>query len=138
MKAANEKIVELDPENLEAWLALGDIHASKGEAAKATAAFDRVVQLDPDNAYKTFYNIGVLIENKDEPSEAEERRAVQAFRKAVEIKPDYVPAHLHLAYALLRQGDLTGARASFEQVLSLDPNARDAEQIRAMVSGLPQ
>ena len=36
----------------------------------------------------------------------QDRRATQA----VEIKPDYVPAHRHLAYALLRQGDLKGAR----------------------------
>jgi tetratricopeptide (TPR) repeat protein len=136
--AANEKIVAMEPGNLEAWLALGDFYASKGDQTKATEAFDRVVELDPDNAYKTFYNIGVLIENKDDPSEAEERRAVEAFRKAVQIKPDYVPAHRHLAYALLRQGDLKGARQSFEQVLSLDPDARDAEQIRSMVSGLPQ
>lgn len=136
--AANEKIVSLDAGNLEAWLALGDFYASKGDDAKAAEAFARVVELDPDDAYKTFYNIGVLIESKDEPSEAEERRAVEAFRKAVEIKPDYVPAHRHLAYALLRQGDLKGARLSFEQVLALEPDAKDADQIRAMVSGLPQ
>ena len=136
--AANEKIVALDATNLEAWLALGDFYASKGDNAKATAAFNKVVELDPDNAYKTFYNIGVLIENKEEPSEAEERRAVEAFRKAVEIKPDYVPAHRHLAYALLRQGDLKGARVSFEQVLVLEPDAKDADEIRAMVRSFPQ
>ena len=136
--AANEKIVTLDPGAVEAWLALGDFYASKGDDAKASEAFGRVVELDPGNAYKTFYNIGVLIENKDDPSAAEERRAVEAFRKAVEIKPDYVSAHRHLAYALLRQGDLKGARHSFEQVLALEPDAKDAEQIRAMVSGLPQ
>ena len=63
---------------------------------------------------------------------------MEAYRKAIEIKPDYVQAHLRLAYALLRQSDFAGARQSFEQVLALEPDSKDAEQIRAMVSGLPQ
>jgi tetratricopeptide (TPR) repeat protein len=135
---ANESIVQIEPDNIDAWLSLGSLYADRGDMQKSEAAFTRVVELNPEGAYKTFFNIGVLIENKSNPTAAEERRALEAFRKATEIKPDYALAHRHLAYALLRSGDLTGARKEFEKFLELEPDARDAGDIRNLVSALPQ
>jgi tetratricopeptide (TPR) repeat protein len=135
---ANESIVRIDPENLDGWLALGSLYADQGDMEKSEQAFTRVVEINPAGAYKTFFNIGVLIENKSNPTPAEERRALEAFRKAAEIKPDYALAHRHLAYALLRSGDLAGARKEFEKFLELEPGAKDAGDIRNLVSALPQ
>lgn len=136
--AANESIVALEPDNVEAWLVLGGLYAEKGLNEKSEQAFTRVVELDPTNAYKTFFNIGVLIENRPNASEAEERRALEAFRKAVEIKPDYAKGHRHLAYAMLRSGDLKGARAELQRYLELEPNAADASDVQALVTSLPK
>jgi tetratricopeptide (TPR) repeat protein len=135
---ANEAIVRIEPGNTEAWLALGGLYAEAGQTEKSQEAFTRVAEIDPDNAYETFFNIGVLIENKPDPTPAEEKRALEAFRKSVEIKPDFAKGHLRLAYAQLRSGDLPGARGSFERYLELAPDAPDSGEVRSMVSALPQ
>jgi tetratricopeptide (TPR) repeat protein len=135
---ANESIVELEPENSEAWLVLGSLYAENGQPEKSQEAFTKVAEIDPKNAYETFFNIGVLIENKPDPTPAEERRALEAFQKSVEIKPDFAKGHLRLAYAQLRGGDLAGARGSFERYLELEPDASDSGEVRSMVSALPQ
>ncbi len=48
--------------------------------------------------------------------------AVREFRKAVEAKPDSVPAHINLGAALTQTGDLKGAATQFEEIVRVDPN----------------
>ncbi len=134
--AANEAIVARVPEKAEAWAALGDLYSRKGRPDRAEQAYRKVVEIDPKNAYKTFFNIGVLIESRSRLTDEDNRKAIEAFRKAIEIEPAYAPAHRHLAYALLRAGDLEGAKGEFSSYLRLAPDAADAAEIRAMLESL--
>lgn len=134
---AYEAIARLQPANVEAWMSLGDLYHETGQPQKSSEAYLKVAELDPKNAYKTFFNIGALIENHEDITEADNRKAIEAFRKAIEIKPDYAVAHKHLAYALLRQGDMNGAKRSFERYLELAPRAPDAAEIRGVIKSLP-
>ena len=47
--------------------------------------------------------------------------AVEQFKHALKIKPDYVDAHYNLGYALSRQGNLAGGIHQFAETLRLDP-----------------
>jgi Flp pilus assembly protein TadD len=80
----------------------------------------------------------VLTESKDVLTDVDNKRAVEAFRKAVEIKPDYAEAWRRLAFASLRTGDLAGARNGLEQYIALSPEAPDAAQVKAMLNSLPK
>ncbi len=133
---ADEAITRIQPDNAEAWVALGSLYAQKGEHDKSEQAFRKVVELDPAKAYQTFYNIGVVIANKPDLGEAENRKAMEAFRKAVELKSDYAAAHRELAFALLRANDRAGALTELEQYLKLDPSAADAADVRATIKSL--
>ncbi len=135
--AAYEAIVAVKPDDPESWLALGDLYNRAGMPDKASAAFERVTELDPANAYKTFFNIGALIENRPNLTAADNRKAIEAFRKSVEINPQYGAGWRHLAYSQLRAGDLAGARFSFERYLEVDPKAKDAQEIRDTIKSLP-
>lgn len=135
---AYEAMTAADPGDVEAWVALGGLYAGEGLMEQSEAAYRKVVELDPTNAYQTFFNIGVLTENKDVLTDEDNRRAVEAFRKAVEIKPDYAEAWRRLAFASLRTGDLSGTRAGLERYLELAPDAPDAAQVKAMLGGLPK
>jgi tetratricopeptide (TPR) repeat protein len=135
--AANEAIVAAHPENAHAWIALGDLYSRAGKAEKSEAAFRKVVDLDPANAYQTFFNIGVVLTNKPNASQAEMKKAVEAFRKSVELKPSYGPANKQLVYSLLNVGEMDQARAAIEAFLKVDPDSADAKELAALLSGLP-
>jgi tetratricopeptide (TPR) repeat protein len=134
--AAYEALTEVDPQNSDGWLALGDLYAAAGELGKSEQAYQRVVELAPADAHQIFFNIGALTINKPNRSEAETRKAINAFRKAIEIKPDYLQAHQQLAYALLGVGDRSGARVALERYVELAPDAPDAQQMRSMIATL--
>ena len=136
--AAYEAMTVADDGDVEAWVALGGLYAEQDMLDKSEAAYRKVVALDPSNAYRTFFNIGVLTENKKVLTDVDNKRAVEAFRKAVEIKPDYAEAWRRLAFASLRTGDLVGARNGLEQYITLSPDAPDAAQVKAMLSSLPK
>jgi Flp pilus assembly protein TadD len=134
--AAYEALTEADQEDSDAWMALGDLYAGSGELGKSEQAYQRVVELEPSDAHQIFFNIGALIINKPNRSESETRKAITAFRKAVELKPDYAQAHKQLAFALLGVGDRQGARVALEQYVKLAPKASDAAQMQGIIQTL--
>lgn len=135
--AANEAVLEVDPKNGKAWLSLAGLYAKKGQADKSEAAFRQVAELDPASAYQTFYNIGALIMNKPSPTPAETRKAIDAFHRAIELKPDYAPAHKQLAFALLNAGELDQARTAIEKFLAIDATSAQAKELSGILAGLP-
>jgi Flp pilus assembly protein TadD len=131
-----EAVVAIAPNDTEAWMSLGDLYAAAGDAAKSEQAYQRVIELEPANAHQIFFNLGALVINKPDRTDAETRKAIAAFRKAIELKPDYAQAHKQLAFALLGVGDRAGAKAALERYVEVAPDAPDAAQMRAMINTL--
>ena len=134
--ALNEKVLEKKPDNTEVLVALADLYNRKKQPKKAEEMLNRVVALDPKNAYRTFYNLGVVILNREDSSDADNRKAAEAFRKSIELKDSYALAHRDLGFALLRIGDLPGARKELQRYVDLDPRARDAGEIKDTIKSL--
>ena len=134
--ALNEKVLVSKPGNTEVLVALADLYNRKKEPKKAEAVLNKVVELDPANAHRTFYNLGVVIENRDDATESDHRKAIEAFRKAIDLKPNYAIAHRDLGFALLRTGDLMAASKELQKYVDLEPRAKDAAEIRATVKSL--
>jgi tetratricopeptide (TPR) repeat protein len=134
---AYQALVEADPKNNQAWMALGGLYAKRGERDKSEQAYRKVSELDPANAHKTFYNIGVLIEKKPDLTDEDTRRAIEAYRKSIEVKPDYAPAHRSLGYALIRLGEVGEAKKELARYVELEPRAKDAAEVKSIVAGLP-
>jgi len=136
--ALNEKVLATKPDNTEVLVSLADLYNRKKQPKKAEEMLNRVVALDPKNAHRTFYNLGVVIENRDDATSDDHRKAIEAFRKAVSLKPDYAIAHRDLGFALLRTGDMLEARKELQKYVDLDPRARDAAEVQATVKSLAQ
>ena len=133
---AYQALVEVDPKNNQAWMALGGLYAKRGEREKSEQAYRKVSELDPANAHKTFYNIGVLIEKKPDLTEEDTKQAIEAYRKAIEVKADYAPAHRSLGYALIRLGEVAEAKKELSRYVELEPKAKDAAEVKAILAGL--
>ncbi len=134
--AAYETVVAVDPGDTDAWLSLANLYNSTGQTAKSEQAFQRVSELEPDDAHQIFFNLGALIINNTDRSDADTQKAILAFRRAVELKPDYAAAHKELALALLGIGDRAGARDNLSTYVALVPDAPDAPSMQALINSL--
>src|SRR4029453_5339596 len=67
-----------------------------------------------DNRAVTEHNLGSALQSEGRLDEA-----VEKYRKAIGIKPDYVPASSNLGAALLARGDVAGAIATYQRALTI-------------------
>ena len=134
--ALSEKVIAAKPDNTEVLVSLAMLYNRNKQPKKAEEVLNRVVALDPANAHRTFYNVGVVIENNDDATEADHRKAIDAFKKAIDLKPDYAIAYRDLGLALLRTGDLMAARKPLQKYVELEPTAKDTPEIKATIKSL--
>ena len=70
----------------------------------------------------TEHNLGAALQN-----DGHLQRAIDHYRRAADIQPDYAPAQNNLGTALMAQGDLAGAVTSYERALALEPEYANAQ-----------
>ncbi len=107
------------PRDALAWVALGDALAAKPgfeNFVAAARAYGSLIDLDGDFAQKRraaggfLESLAARIEQSDPELAATVLEvAVDAYRQALERRPDQPSSHRLLAFALARQGDLKGA-----------------------------
>ncbi len=131
--AAYTEVTTINPDHGAAWAALGSLYADAGNLDQSEQAFQKVVEIDPERAHQTYFNIGALILKRPNRSAADKERAIEAFRKALDIKPDYARAALELSFALLGTGDKDGARSVLEACLRANPDGPEAPQVKGLL-----
>ena len=134
-----EKVLELDPENVEVMVELASLYGEEGEIRKALDLLDQALAIDPEHA-AAHYNVGVcylmVLINELDASEIWEEKtddeecfelATIAFQRALEIEPDLYEAHNNLGtlYALRNEDDQ--AREHWELSLQLNPDQPDIQ-----------
>lgn len=134
--AAYERVTEIDPENGEAWLELGQMHDDAGNSGAAAKAYAKVVEINPDGAHQTYYNLGASIVKRGNSSADDQKRAAEAFRQALELKPDYARAAQELAIVLLGMGDKNGARETLEAFVKRNPKSPEAPRMQALIASM--
>ncbi len=111
------KAIEIDPQFVVAQFALGAVHQSLGNRWKAAAQFRASTQLDP--AYPEPYKaLGDLFLTA--PRRLFDQ-ALEAYAKAIEIRPFYADAHVGLGDAKAAKGDVDGAVAAYQKALYFNP-----------------
>lgn len=143
--------LEVAPENVELWNALGFSLFQQGMSQAAVEALEKALSLDPKHA-KAHNNIALASIDLGELELAEahyrESLAVEAqpsihndlgfvlerqglyeeaeehYRAALALDPASASAHFNLAAALARRGELGAAERHFRAALSAGPSAR--------------
>lgn len=120
--AGFEKAITVQPDNAEAYNDLAealDLKAQKLEEPQRSAWLRRAISMYGQclardaRHYRALYNIGT-VHHRLQEVDAE----IAAYRKAIEIKPNYTPALYNLAFALRDKGDKPAAKVGFEAYLA--------------------
>jgi predicted O-linked N-acetylglucosamine transferase (SPINDLY family) len=125
------RIVAAEPEQAEAWHLLGVVALERGELAEAEAALRRAIASDwPTDALHRaeFHNsLGILLKRQGRLG-----AAVDAYRQAIALHPDYAEAHYNQALSLLAQGRLDDALAAYDRACQLQPHGLLAHSNRLL------
>ncbi len=123
-----ERVIALEPENVDALLNRGTIAYEQGDLETAAEYFKRAVEVEPGNAVGLF-NWGSTLDDLGQLNEAR-----QQLRLATRIDPDYADAHYNLAIVCEKMNAESEARDHWNVYLKLEPSGRYAEYARARLA----
>src|SRR5271170_6286312 len=147
------KIVALEPDNIEDRLLLGQLYSVNHESAKAEEQFKAAQKIDPSSE-EVVLNLARLYSEQGDTARAievlnaipeddqtprtefalggaydqikEPKKAIAAYRRAVDLDPSNLDAQRSLAQALLTDNDLDDALAAYKSISSADPQDANA------------
>ncbi|MFQ5605153.1 MAG: tetratricopeptide repeat protein [bacterium] len=111
-----EKLVELEPDDIEALIVLANLYMFVGEEEASLTVQERALVLDPQNT-KLLYSLGEAYYKRHEFE-----KAIAKFKQLLTITPEDILALEILGYAFQNAGDPKNAIAAYEKVLSLKPD----------------
>lgn len=113
--------VALNPQDVNAWITLGNLYFDTGQPAKSIEAYSRSLELSPDNP-NVLTDMGVM-----HRSLGEFQKAVDAFAKAIAVDPRHETARMNTGIVLLYDlGDKEGAIAAWQDLVRINPQAVNA------------
>jgi tetratricopeptide (TPR) repeat protein len=110
------RAIEVDGQFVVAQYTLGTVHQALGNRWKAAAQYRASTQLDPTypEPYKALGDLFLAAPRRlfDQ--------AVEAYQKAIELRPFYADAHVGLGDARAAKGDVDGAIAAYHKALTFN------------------
>ena len=110
--------IELDSHNTPAYLNLGDVRFLQGDAAGATATWERLVETSPERAYLAFPRLESIYQKSGDA-----RRFADLCRQLIAASPQDWRARLALARHLSARSDARGALDLLFEAVELNPHA---------------
>jgi TolB-like protein/Flp pilus assembly protein TadD len=121
---ALDRALALNPNAAHAWMARGNIHASRNQPEAAIAAIERARRLSPFDRYSFFYAFTVAMANFDA---GRFEQAAEWADRALHDQPRLASALRLKVAALAYLGDLDEARAELMRLLAIDPKLTIAD-----------
>jgi tetratricopeptide (TPR) repeat protein len=126
-----ESLAKGNPNNKDAWIALGNAQMDSQHFADAIISYQRALELDPKNV-DVRVDMGTCYRGVGQP-----QRALEEYQRALKIDPRHANALRNtgvvLANDMHRNAD---AVAAFQKYLDVTPGAPDAAQIQAEIKDL--
>ena len=137
---AFNKAIELKPDDAAYHnnYALALVKAKK--IPEAQAELTKAAQIDPTNAGRYYYNLGAVLINSGQND-----AAGQAFKKAIDIDPNYADAQYQYGMFLLGQAKITpegkvipadGTKEALQKYLELKPDGPFAESAKGALASI--
>src|SRR5262249_48909152 len=122
----DEALVELEralrggEKRAEIYSAIGYIHYERKQFEEATAAYRRLLELEPDHSNGGF-NLALCLQATEQWKDA-----AQQFEKALSANPSRKEAYLGLGACQLHLGAPKRAEEAYSSVLAKEPNSEPA------------
>jgi arylsulfatase A-like enzyme/Tfp pilus assembly protein PilF len=109
------------------WNIMGNVYYAKLDLAKAEEYYQRALELDAKNSL-VLSNLGnvKLTTSKMNSKPGDLQDALVLFKRAIEIEPGYVNAHIGLGRAYLQANQLNKSIQALEKAHEMDPSSDDA------------
>ena len=117
---ANQKVLEISPNDAETYSNLGITLKKLGRLEEAEASYKKAIAIKPDYS-EAHSNLGNTLNELGRLEDAE-----ASYKKALAIKPDLVEAHSNLGNVLQKLGRLEDAEANYKKALAIKPDYADA------------
>jgi len=128
MEARTQK----DPNDVEAWIELGNVNYDLGRAPEAIRAYEKAITLKPPGSPDVLTDLGTMYRKVGQP-----QRAVELFREAHRLDPNHFHSVYNEGVVLLHDlNDVPGAARAWELFLRLVPQGEQSDRIRAMLDSL--
>lgn len=126
-----EKVLELNPNNLDAQINLGACYVEgSNEPMKGIGLLRTVLEKDSNNI-KAHLNLGLF-----SVKSAQYDKAIERFTKILEIDPTYIEAYLYIGDVYEQKGDLNMAIKNYELYASTVKNHTIAADVTRYIEKL--
>lgn len=116
--ALKSKVAE-NPDNIDAWVQLGNIYFDDHQFNKAVHAYEKALEIEPDNA-DVLTDLGVMHRRDGHPE-----KAVEAFNRAIAADPNHQIAMYNKGVVQMHDlNDIEAAIESWKTLLAVNPNAK--------------
>ena len=128
-----EKRTSETPDDLKAWINLGNLYFDTGNPEKAITAYKKALELNPNNA-DVMNDLAVMYRRSGQP-----KKAIEAFDRAIKIDPGHETVRFNKGVVLMHDlNDLEGTVQTWEELVKLNPQAKSptGEPIKKLVENL--
>ena len=113
--AALSRVTQRNPEDVSAWNLLGEAQRLAGQPGRAAQTLERASAVGR-TSFVTFFLLGQAYRDADRLD-----RAINAYREAVRLEPQFAGSWFELGSAQARVGDRKEAQMALERLEKLDP-----------------
>jgi Flp pilus assembly protein TadD len=115
------EILKSEPDNAAACRGMGYALLQRRDFEEASEYFRRAAKLNSKDARVHYYS-GLLSNMQgSHASQSDLKFVTTELETAIELDPDFADAHMQLAFAQARRGDVAGALVSARKAISLNP-----------------
>ncbi len=125
-----ETLAKANPNNKDAWIALGNAQMDSQRYAEAIIAYQRALDLDPKNV-DVRVDMGTCYRGVGQP-----QRALEEYQRALKIDPRHANALRNSGVVLMDMHRNADAAAVLQKYLDVTPGAPDTAQIQAEIQAL--
>jgi type IV pilus biogenesis/stability protein PilW len=112
---AYEKVIELEPNYVEAYNNLAIVYQEMGDWEKARSTYQKSVEINPQYG-KAHNNLGILLYLQERYEES-----IEAFQKALAVNPLNMESYINLGILFKKQGQIDKAIDSYQRALRINP-----------------